>query len=103
TTEWRRGRRLVDDQGRPYLADEIQIGSMYTALPERGDPEQFGSGLIVVRLPASELQLPAARRSWAPDGIMAYSKICPHAGCAISLYRYPTFESTSTGPAFTCP
>jgi ubiquinol-cytochrome c reductase iron-sulfur subunit len=103
TTEWRRGRRLVDDQGRPYLAEAIQIGSMYTALPEHGDPEQFGSGVIVVRLPASELHLPAARQGWAPDGIVAYSKICPHAGCAISLYRYPTFESTSTGPAFTCP
>ena len=24
-----------------------------------------------------------------PAGIVAYSKICPHAGCAISLYRYP--------------
>ena len=34
---------------------------------------------------------------------MAYSKICPHAGCAISLYRYPTYEPTSAGPAFTCP
>jgi ubiquinol-cytochrome c reductase iron-sulfur subunit len=35
---------------------------------------------------------------------MAYSKICPHAGCAISLYRYPTYGPTSvTEPAFTCP
>ena len=38
---------------------------------------------------------PPARRSWAPDGIVAYSKICPHAGCAISLYRYPTYAPTS--------
>jgi ubiquinol-cytochrome c reductase iron-sulfur subunit len=35
---------------------------------------------------------------------MAFSKICPHAGCAISLYRYPTYAPTSTDqPAFTCP
>ena len=45
----------------------------------------------------------AARRGWAPEGIVAYSKICPHAGCAISLYRYPTYQPTSAGPAFTCP
>lgn len=102
-TEWYRGRRLVDDQGRPYLASEIQIGSMYTALPENGDPELLGSGLIMVRLLPSDLHLPKAREGWAPDGIVAYSKICPHAACAISLYRYPTFGSTSTGPAFTCP
>ncbi|MFZ0382489.1 MAG: hypothetical protein WAL38_31995, partial [Solirubrobacteraceae bacterium] len=30
-TPWARGVRLVDDEGRPYLADEIQIGGFYTA------------------------------------------------------------------------
>jgi ubiquinol-cytochrome c reductase iron-sulfur subunit len=95
--------RLVDDEGRPYRADEIQIGSFYTALPEHSDPESFGAGVLVVRLPAEFLHLPADRRSWAPKGIVAYSKICPHAGCAISLYRYPTYAPTSQEPAFTCP
>ncbi len=102
-TDWRRGVRLVDDQATPYLASEIEIGSMYTALPENGDPEQLGSALIVVRLLSNQLDLPAARRDWGPEGILAFSKICPHAACAISLYRYPTFQSTSTGPALTCP
>lgn len=102
-TPWHRGVRLVDDRGRPYLAAEIGVGSLYTALPEGGDTEAFGAGLLVVRLPAEFLQLPAARRGWAPRGILAYSKICPHAGCAISLYRYPTFQPTSAGPALTCP
>jgi len=102
-TPWQRGMRLVDDQGRPYLAAEIQIGSFYTALPENGDPESFGSGLLVVRLLPDQIHLPAARSGWAPEGILGYSKICPHAGCAISLYRYPTYQPTSAGPAFTCP
>ena len=102
-TSWARGIRLVDDEGRPYRADEIQFGSFYTALPEHSDPEAFGAGLLVVRLPAEFIHLPAARRDWAPDGILAYSKICPHAGCAISLYRYPTYAPTSQVPAFTCP
>ena len=102
-TPWARGIRLVDDQGRPYRAEEIQLGSFYTALPEHSDPEAFGAGVLVVRLPTSYIHLPAARRDWAPDGILAYSKICPHAGCAISLYRYPTYAPTSQVPAFTCP
>ena len=102
-TDWRRGVRLVGEDGTPYVAGDIQIGSMYTALPENGDPEQLGSGLIVVRLPSDQLDLPPARRGWAPQGILAFSKICPHAACAISLYRYPTFGATSTGPALTCP
>jgi ubiquinol-cytochrome c reductase iron-sulfur subunit len=102
-TPWARGVRLVDDDGRPYLADQIQVGSFYTALPEGKDAESFGAGLLVVRLPAEFMHLPAARRDWAPYGILAYSKICPHAGCAISLYRYPTYAPTSQQPAFTCP
>jgi quinol---cytochrome c reductase iron-sulfur subunit len=102
-TPWARGMRLVDDQGRPYRAEDIQLGTFYTALPEHGDPESFGSGVLVVRLPDSYIHLPEARHDWAPEGILAYSKICPHAGCAISLYRYPTYAPTSQVPAFTCP
>jgi ubiquinol-cytochrome c reductase iron-sulfur subunit len=100
---WQRGRRLVDDQGRPYRADDIEVGTFYTAFPEHGDPEHLNAPLIVVKLPPEDIHLPPARSDWAPSGILAYSKICPHAGCAISLYRYPTYAPTSTNPAFTCP
>ena len=101
---WVRGVRLVDDQGAAYAAHEIEIGSFYTALPEGESWESLGAGLLVVRLPAQMIHLPASRRDWTPDGIMAFSKICPHAGCAISLYRYPTYAATSVEqPAFTCP
>jgi ubiquinol-cytochrome c reductase iron-sulfur subunit len=100
---WKRGIRLIDDTGRAYAAADIQIGSFYTALPEGESPESFGAGLLIVRLPAHMIDLPAPRRAWAPEGIMGFSKICPHAGCAISLYRYPTYEPTSATPAFTCP
>jgi quinol---cytochrome c reductase iron-sulfur subunit len=103
TTPWHRGVRLLDDQGTPYSAGDIQIGSFYTALPEGGDPEHLGAGVLVVRLPPEFLHLPPARQAWAPEGIVAYSKICPHAACAISLYRYPTYAPTSAQPAFTCP
>jgi ubiquinol-cytochrome c reductase iron-sulfur subunit len=102
-TPWKSGVRLVNDQNQVYAAGEIQIGAFYTALPEGQDWESFGAGLMVIRLPSSMIHLPASRQSWAPQGIMAFSKICPHAGCAISLYRYPTYQPTSAGPAFTCP
>ena len=83
---------------------QIEIGSFYTALPAGYYWEQLGAPLLVVRLPAHYIHLPASRAHWAPKGILAYSKICPHAACAISLYRYPTFAPTSPAiPAFTCP
>jgi ubiquinol-cytochrome c reductase iron-sulfur subunit len=102
---WRRGVRLLDDEtGKPYAADQIQAGTFYTALAEGADPEALASAVLLIRLPQRYIDLPAGRRSWAPQGLLAYSKICPHAGCAISLYRYPTYGETSVAePAFTCP
>ena len=103
TTPWRRGRRLVDQNGRPYRASDIQEEAFYTAFPNGADPENIGSPLIVVRLKPSELHLPPALRSYPADGIVAYSKICTHAGCAISLYRTPLFPPYDPSPALVCP
>jgi ubiquinol-cytochrome c reductase iron-sulfur subunit len=102
-TPWRRGRRVVDEHGKPYRADDIVEGTFYTAYPEGASKEELGSPLVVVRLPPDALALPGSRRDWAPDGILAYSKICTHAGCAIALYRTPLFKPAEPRPALVCP
>ena len=102
-TPWRRGVRLVDEAGRGFRGDEIEEDTFYTAYPEHADREQMGAPLVVVRLQFEQLQLPAGRRGWAPGGIVAYSKICTHAGCAIALYRKPTFPPVQPRPALICP
>jgi ubiquinol-cytochrome c reductase iron-sulfur subunit len=103
-TPWRAGRRLVDEQGQPILAAAVNEGSFLTAFPEGADREALGSPVVVVRVASSALRLPAERAAWAPQGILAYSKICTHAACAISLYRSPLSPSTqSRGPALVCP
>jgi ubiquinol-cytochrome c reductase iron-sulfur subunit len=100
---WRRGRRVVDDAGRPIRAVDVGVGSFRTGFPEHAAKEQLAAAIVVVRIRADELDLPDDRRDWAPGGILAFSKICPHAGCAITLFRYPTFDDTSPGPALICP
>ena len=102
-TPWRRGRRLVDDEGRPLRAEEVARATFYTAYPEGADKENIGSPLVVVRLEPRQLRLPEGRGDWAPDGILAYSKVCTHAGCAINLYRTPTFAPAQPRPALICP
>ena len=102
-TPWRRGLRLVDELGKPLLADEIEESTFYTAYPERANREQIGAPLVVVRLSPSELHLPDGRGGWAPRGILAYSQICTHAGCAIGLYRTPLFAPAEPKPALVCP
>jgi ubiquinol-cytochrome c reductase iron-sulfur subunit len=102
-TPWRRGLRLVDEHGKPLLLDEIERETFYTAYPQGADKELLGSPVVVVRFEPAELHLPADRRDWAPGGVVAYSKICTHAGCAIALFRKPTFSVVEPGPALICP
>jgi ubiquinol-cytochrome c reductase iron-sulfur subunit len=102
---WRRGRRLVDPQGQPLKAADIGIGSMQSALPA-SDPtalEELTAPIVVVRVDPATLDLPADRRTWAPNGILAFSQICTHAACAITLFRYPVDEQTSKPPGLVCP
>jgi len=102
-TPWRRGRRLVDEAGKPLLLDEIDTETFYTAFADGASNEELGSPLVVVRFEPSQLHLPAQRRDWAPGGVVAYSKICTHAGCAVALYRKPTFPPVEPRPALVCP
>jgi ubiquinol-cytochrome c reductase iron-sulfur subunit len=102
-TPWRRGRRLVDEAGAPIPAAAVRPDEFVTAFPEGADPEEIGSPVILVRLDPARLRLPATRRTWAPEGIVGYSKICTHAGCAIALYRAPLFEPAEQPPGLVCP
>jgi ubiquinol-cytochrome c reductase iron-sulfur subunit len=102
-TPWRRGTRLVDEDGKPYRADEIDEGTFYTAFAEGADKEALAASLVVVRLPTGELDLPPENAGFDARGILAFSKICTHAGCAIALYRKPMFAPTDPKPALICP
>jgi ubiquinol-cytochrome c reductase iron-sulfur subunit len=100
---WRRGRRLVDEHDRPIAAADLDVGGFTTAFPEGAAKEAVASPLIVVRVSPDELRLPEERAGWAPEGIVAFSKICTHAGCAVSEFRYPLFSATAPPPAVVCP
>jgi len=102
-TPWRRGKRLVDEQGRPWRESDIEERNFYTAFPEGADRETFGAPVIVVRLDPRTLNLPPELRDYHARGIVAYSKICTHAGCAVAMYRTPLFPPKAPGPALVCP
>jgi ubiquinol-cytochrome c reductase iron-sulfur subunit len=93
----------VNEAGEPYRADEIEEGTFYTAFAEGADKEALASSLVVVRLPKSELDLPPENAGYDANGIVAFSKICTHAGCAIALYRKPMYAPTDPKPALVCP
>jgi ubiquinol-cytochrome c reductase iron-sulfur subunit len=101
---WRRSRLLVDELGRPLVANEIEEKTMYTAFPEGAARNDLAAPVVVVRLPERELRLPQELAGFAAGGIVAYSKICTHAGCALSMYRVPLFAPDEPRrPALVCP
>jgi ubiquinol-cytochrome c reductase iron-sulfur subunit len=103
-TPWRRGRRLVKENGDPLRLDEVVEGTFFTAYPEGADRRLLGSPVIVVRVPVERLELPDDRRRAAPEGVIAFSKICTHAGCAVSMFRHPKFTSSGEPEdALVCP
>ena len=63
---WKRGRRLVDDAGKPLSAEEIEEETFYTAYPENAEREELAAPLVLVRLDPAALELPAERKDWAP-------------------------------------
>jgi ubiquinol-cytochrome c reductase iron-sulfur subunit len=100
---WSRGRRLVDHAGKPLRAEDIAVGAMVPAFAEGVDRDRIDASLIVVRMHEEDLHLPPPRTSWAPRGILAFSKICTHAGCAVSMFRYPLYPVKVPRPALVCP
>jgi ubiquinol-cytochrome c reductase iron-sulfur subunit len=85
-TAWRNGRRLVDGQGVPIRADDLPVDSLVTVFPE-GAVDEADSQALLIRVTPELLRLDAERLAQAPNGYVAYSKICTHAGCPVGLYR----------------
>ncbi|HWD70031.1 MAG TPA: Rieske 2Fe-2S domain-containing protein [Solirubrobacteraceae bacterium] len=102
-TPWKRGVRLVDESGDPIAAGDVLKQTFYTAFPEGADPEEIGAPIVVLHLNAADLRMPDDRSGWTPRGIVAYSKICTHAGCAVALFRKPTFATVEPQEALICP
>ena len=106
-TLWSKGMRVVRDvAGTPIKPSDLEIGDLVNAQPgamfetnEDGEPLISGvdlqvakskSSLIMVRMEPDDIVPKAGREDWSISGIIAYSKICTHVGCPISLYERTT-------------
>jgi ubiquinol-cytochrome c reductase iron-sulfur subunit len=86
-TPWRRGSRVVDENGDPVRLDSVPEDGFTTVFPE-GAAGQHDAQALLIHVPAGLLKLPADRLAAVPDGThIAYSKLCTHAGCPVGLYR----------------
>ena len=109
-TIWRRGTRVVRDVvGTPIRPGDLEIGDLVNAEPEllfnRENGQQVGdeyvleggdlqnakekAATVLLKMNPSDI-VSDVTRQWSYEGIVAYSKICTHVGCPISLLERTT-------------
>ncbi|MEU1479090.1 Rieske 2Fe-2S domain-containing protein [Streptomyces sp. NPDC005760] len=96
-TMWRKGLQLVNmNTNEPLRPSDVQVGSLTFAKPEglEEHDEEFQTeiakaALMIVRIQPDNIK-DKRELEWSYEGIVAYSKICTHVGCPISLYEQQT-------------
>ncbi|MFF3210650.1 Rieske 2Fe-2S domain-containing protein [Streptomyces sp. NPDC002886] len=93
-TIWAKGKMLINQNTmEPLRPEDIVVGSLTFAMPEglEEDAHDFQTqiakaALMIVRIQPENIK-DKKELEWSHDGIVAYSKICTHVGCPISLYE----------------
>lgn len=106
-TVWKKGMQLVRDvSGTPIKASDLIVGDLVNAEPaaffetdEHGEhliegtellQEKSKAAIIIVKIHPDDLKVAKGRENWNVNGVLAFSKICTHVGCPISLYENQT-------------
>ncbi|MFE4049915.1 Rieske 2Fe-2S domain-containing protein [Streptomyces sp. YIM B13518] len=96
-TLWGKGKLLVNmNTNEPLRPSDLITGSLTFAKPEGLEEDEHGfqneiakAALMLVRIKPDDIK-DKRTMEWGHEGILAYSKICTHVGCPISLYEQQT-------------
>ncbi len=90
-TPWNRGRRVVTPDGAPIRATDVPLNGLVSVFPDGALDSQVGQA-VLMRVDPSLIRPRAGRESWTPLGLIAYSKLCTHAGCSVGLFEAATYQ-----------
>ncbi|MDF6042006.1 Rieske (2Fe-2S) protein [Streptomyces sp. JH14] len=96
-TLWAKGKQLINmNTMEPLRPEDVVVGSLTFAMPEGLKEEDHDfqtqiakAALMIIRIQPENIK-DKREREWAHEGIVAFSKICTHVGCPISLYEQQT-------------
>ncbi|MBT2448531.1 Rieske (2Fe-2S) protein [Streptomyces sp. ISL-43] len=96
-TIWAKGKLLINQNTmEPLRPEDVPVGSLTFAMPEGLEEDQHDfqkeiakAALMIVRIQPEDIK-DKQELEWSHQGIVAYSKICTHVGCPISLYEQQT-------------
>jgi ubiquinol-cytochrome c reductase iron-sulfur subunit len=93
-TPWGEGVRLVRNDGSPIRPGDQEPGSLETVFPAvEGGNRQADAATMLIRLrpeQVEKLRPHDGQEDFGYGDYVAYSKICTHAGCPVSLYEQET-------------
>ncbi len=94
TTSWGEGVRLLRNDGTPIRPGDQEPGSLETVFPAvPGGNRESDAATMLIRLRPEQIEADRPRAGQEDFGYgdyVAYSKICTHAGCPVSLYEQET-------------
>lgn len=96
-TVWAKGKLLINQNtNEPLRPEDVAVGSLTFVAPEGLEEDQpdfqvqiAKAAVMVVRIQPEDIK-DKQELAWSHEGIVAYSKICTHVGCPISLYEQQT-------------
>ncbi|WP_149179386.1 ubiquinol-cytochrome c reductase iron-sulfur subunit [Streptomyces sp. TRM49041] len=99
-TSWARGKQLINmNTNEPLRPEDLTVGSLTFAMPEGLSEEDHDfntkiakDALMIVRLEPEDIK-DRRELEWSHEGIVAFSKICTHVGCPVSLYEQQTHHA----------
>jgi len=93
-TPWEPGMRLLTLKGLPIRPQDMRPGSLQTVFPAvaGGARSADGVSMLIRLLPqqAADFRPREGQEDFHWNDFVAYSKICTHAGCPVSLYEQET-------------
>jgi len=88
-TAWRKGSRAVDEHEKPVRPEDLDVGGVLTVFPQ-DNAGSADSQTLLIKLGPGEYKARPGREDWAVGDIVAFSKVCTHAGCPVGLYEADT-------------
>jgi ubiquinol-cytochrome c reductase iron-sulfur subunit len=88
-TPWARGTRLVTIDNVPIKPSDILVNGILTVFPQvngQADTSDALAPVLLINVGDAQIEVPPSRQGWIVEGVVAFSKICTHAGCPVSLY-----------------
>jgi ubiquinol-cytochrome c reductase iron-sulfur subunit len=90
-TKWGVGTRAVTEDGNPVLPTDVAVNGILTVFPE-GYITDALSPTLLINVGDLPFEIPPSREGWTINGLVAFSKICTHAGCPASLYNVQSHQ-----------